>query len=169
LSDTESSAEVNVQTLLRDITPGELVTRISSLSTARWMGTSEIHSTWLLQKSKQMEVQRHFLLTFWLTQRLAVCSIEAKVVEAKRVLDIITQLNQIAMQSFKFNNSSVQTELVMALKVMAIRQGSPNPLFDETSEKFLEILGHFELSLQEIRAMGSLIDKCITLKYISSL
>jgi hypothetical protein len=83
LSDMELSTEVNIQTLLREITPDDLAGRFSRQLTTRWMRMSEILSNWLLKKSKHMEVQRHFLLAFLLNKRLAICSIEAKVVEAK--------------------------------------------------------------------------------------
>jgi len=116
-----------------------------------------------------MEVQRHFLLVFLLRERLAVYSVEAKAVEAKQLLDLIPQLNQTAMYSFAMNISDVRNELVLALKLMLILQGKRDSLFDQASEKFLEILGLFELSLQENRAKGCLMSEYLTLKFIAGL
>jgi hypothetical protein len=52
---------------------------------------------------------------------------------------------------------------------MLLIQRNPGPLSDERSERFLEILSLFQLSLQENRAKGALIAECFTLKYITSL
>jgi CHAT domain-containing protein len=180
LLDTELSTEIDAKALLQEITSEELAERVSRRSTTRWIETFEKLSNWLLKKNKQPEAQRHHLLALLADERLIAAGstearigakIEAKIEATKRLLDLIPQLNQTATQSFSIPDLRNLLGLTMRTRfsILSKEQGIPCALEDEKSEEFVEILGLFEISLQENRASGDLQRQYHNLRWIAGL
>ena len=169
LLDTESSAKVDAKALLQEITSEGLAERFSQLSITRWTGTFENLSNWLSEKSKHPEIQRHYILAYLAHEKTIVTrSSEARIDLLKRLLDLIPQLNQMATKSFSIPD--LRNCLALAMRVrLDIQETVSRSLQDETSKEFLEILGLFDLSLQENRTSGDLGRQFYTLNFIAGL
>ena len=166
----ESLVEKDVGALLKEITPLDLSTRFSTMSSLTWGPIFAVLSDWLLNRSQHMETKTHYLLAYFQHIRAnIVYSPDNKLIEAERMLDLLPKINIEAAASFKTCLPLYRNSLARAKKMILCRDLKNSGLYDETSASFQEIIQLYEQSLRECQAAGDLQTEILTLNEIASM
>lgn len=167
----EDSPEV-ITTALQELTPETLRERLvgtqrSPVSSARWQTIFTILSTWLLETSTYRETKRHYLVGWLQTEVINIVrDPEDQVTELTRLIELIPKLNADARGVFSgsmpmWRNNLANAKHRIALQ-LSLEDPSQNPMWDDTTDAFREIMQLYQTSREECQKTGSVLHECMT-------